>query len=353
MIKERRFDLDFIRIFSCLCVLVIHFNAALSGWNNGVFVFPNAVFPNFIFKSLYLGGLGVSMFFMLSGATLSIAHPNGCGDCFKDLLHFYKKRFSAIYPMFWITWLVFLSYNLLTYKSMNNAPLWHIIFSVSGIDGYLNALGIGGGDFYQVGEWFLGCMILLYAIYPALDYGIRKKPVFVTLLVLIIYIIFNNIIIIPGINNSINFLLHIPEMLLGMLFIRYLNIRSIKNRICFIVIVFFIGFVSYMCSEYVTYYLGGLTYQIVMSSCAFVILACLAPLIKSISLRTIIINLSKYTYVIFLVHHQIIFIMLKGFDLSNMPKRVLYMLFLSYIVITVIVAMLLCKTVDLYKSASR
>lgn len=349
MIKERRFDLDFIRVFSCLCVLIIHFNAALSEWNNGVFVYPNAVFPNYLFRSVYLGGLGVSMFIMLSGATLSIAHPKGCGKCFKDLLNFYKKRFYAIYPMFWIAWFAFLSYNLLTYKTMNGAPLWHIIFSVCGVDGYMNGLGIGNGEFYQVGEWFLGCIILLYAIYPVLDYSIRKRPIVLTLLVLIIYIILNNILKI----SNINFLLHIPEMLLGMIFVRYLTVRSLRGRLSGMLIVFIIGTVSYRYSEYITDYFGELTYQIVISACVFVFLAYLAPIVKSFRLRNVFMSISKYTYAIFLVHHQIIYIMVNGFDLSNMPKRVLYTLFISYLIITGIVAVLLFKTVDLFIIASR
>lgn len=351
MIKERRFDLDFIRVFSCLCVLTIHFNATLSGWVDGVFVYPNAVFPNYIFKNLYLGGLGVSMFFMLSGATLSIAHPQGCVSSFRDLLNFYKKRFSNIYPMFWFAWFAFLLYNLSRYKSITDAPLWHMIFSLVGVDGYMNGLGIGGGDFYQVGEWFLGCLILLYAIYPALDYAMRKKPIALIILVLAVYIIFNNFIIIPIISHPLSVFLRIPELLFGMFFVRHLTIKSMKERIFYTVMAVMFCGVFYIFSEFVVNYLGELTYQIVMSACIFIILAYLAPIVKSLKLRTLFKGISKYTYAIFLVHHQIIYILAAGFDLSNMPKRVLYLLFISYLVLTGIISVLLFKTAGLFRNS--
>ncbi len=352
MIKERRFDLDFIRVFSCLCVLIIHFNATLSGWFNGIFVYPNAVFPNYIFKHLYLGGLGVSMFFMLTGAALSITYPQGCAGSFRDLLVFYKKRFISIYPMFWIAWIAFCLYNLLTYKSMTDAPLRNMVLSLAGADAYMTALGIEGlGGFYLVGEWFLGCIVLLYVIYPAIDYGVRKRPIVVTLLVLITYIIFNNLITIPIISSSVSVFLRIPELLFGMFFVKYLKIKSRKERLFCIGIAFIVGTIFYIHADFVVSYLGDLTYQIVMSACVFTILACLAPSVKSLRLRTIFIDISKYTYAIFLVHHQITYILVRGFDLSNMPKRILYLLFIAYLIITGVVSVLLVKTVGLFKNS--
>lgn len=49
--KKRIVSMDLIRLFACICVTVVHFNASVSGWNNGVFVYPNSIVPNY-----YLGG---------------------------------------------------------------------------------------------------------------------------------------------------------------------------------------------------------------------------------------------------------------------------------------------------------
>lgn len=69
--KDQIFYYDVIRAVACLSVIIIHFNASFSAWSGGVFTYPNAVFPNFIFnQSVYLGDLGVSLFFILSGAAI-------------------------------------------------------------------------------------------------------------------------------------------------------------------------------------------------------------------------------------------------------------------------------------------
>ena len=64
--KKRIVSLDVIRVFSCLCVLLVHFNAAISGWTGGIFVYPNSLLGNYILSGrVYIGGLGVSLFFIL------------------------------------------------------------------------------------------------------------------------------------------------------------------------------------------------------------------------------------------------------------------------------------------------
>ena len=39
------------------------------------------------------------------------------------------------------------------------------MFSVLGLDGYLLPLG---ANFYKIGEWFLGCLLLIYLLFPLL-----------------------------------------------------------------------------------------------------------------------------------------------------------------------------------------
>ena len=74
MQKERIHSLDVLRIFACLCILTIHFNASMSGYSYGGFIYPNSITPNFFVESrLYLGDIGVSIFFMLTGASLYIS----------------------------------------------------------------------------------------------------------------------------------------------------------------------------------------------------------------------------------------------------------------------------------------
>jgi len=43
----------------------------------------------------------------------------------------------------------------------NNAsvPKWKLIFSIIGVDGYMQQFT---STFYKIGEWFLGCLLILY-----------------------------------------------------------------------------------------------------------------------------------------------------------------------------------------------
>lgn len=95
--KNRILYYDVIRAVACLSVIIIHFNASFSAWSGGVFTYPNAVFPNFIFnQSVYLGDFGVSLFFILSGAAMFRTY----GGREISLGAFYRKRFLSLYPMF-------------------------------------------------------------------------------------------------------------------------------------------------------------------------------------------------------------------------------------------------------------
>lgn len=58
---KRILYLDIIRIFACLCVLTIHFNASMSGYDySGKFMLPNEIITNFPF-GVYLGNIGIGL----------------------------------------------------------------------------------------------------------------------------------------------------------------------------------------------------------------------------------------------------------------------------------------------------
>ena len=87
---------------------------------------------------------------------------------------FYKKRWLAIFPSFYIAYGIF--YLIFTIRSrtllFKGIPAWRLILTLIGMDGYL-AYRIP--DFYILGEWFTGALIILYLIYPLL---LRCKRLF-------------------------------------------------------------------------------------------------------------------------------------------------------------------------------
>ena len=93
MKKQRLFYLDLIRAVALVCILVIHFNAAVTGY----FTLPSKLFGSVLPFNIYLGDFGSSLFFMVSGAALQYTSP-GQGREPLNLARFYQKRAKAVYP---------------------------------------------------------------------------------------------------------------------------------------------------------------------------------------------------------------------------------------------------------------
>ena len=90
MKKQRLFYLDLIRAVALVCILVIHFNAAVTGY----FTLPSKLFGSVLPFNIYLGDFGSSLFFMVSGAALQYTSP-GQGREPLNLARFYQKRAKA------------------------------------------------------------------------------------------------------------------------------------------------------------------------------------------------------------------------------------------------------------------
>ena len=152
--------MDFVRAMATLLIVLTHYNA--------IFLYTNPQMPEKavisleVFK-LYIGNLGVSLFLIISGAALFYVYENKM-----NIKTFYKKRFLNIYPMFWIGYVGYFLWRFYCNRGINpDIPRWKIIYSILGMDAYLTAFG--DVNFYIVGEWFLGFIILFYLVYPFLQ----------------------------------------------------------------------------------------------------------------------------------------------------------------------------------------
>ena len=307
---------------------IVHFNASVSGWN-GIdgFIYPNSITSNFFLENrLYLGSIGVSLFFMLSGVTLMMTYKQG------DLKRYYGKRIQNIFPMFWIAYAIAFAFDFLRWKGMSiaNIKLW--FFSLIGMDGYLGCMGLIGMDFYKLGEWFLGCLLLLYLIFPLLHYGVEKSPIFTTIFVFSGYALY-----MLGSHfwgwkfDDKLFFLRIPELILGMLFVKY-DLRNKPKRLLAIT-----GLAAWL-AIILRKILDPLTLLIGVCVFLFALLVCIGEKINNASLKETLTKLAGLTYPVFLVHHWLIDRMVIGFDLANMNKRTVAMLFVIYIVLSFFLA---------------
>lgn len=211
MKKERLYYLDLIRLIALVTVFVCHFTRSLEANQVG---FSVKLLPDNILN-VYLGSFGVSLFFIISGAALMYVYDEKL-----EWKTYYKKRFLGIYPMFWIAFLI--AFGISFFRNMQiipGIPRWKIIYSILGIDGNLLWWG---GNYYQLGEWFLSVIICLYIIFPLLRKMMEKSLVITCGLWGIVYLVCAF-----GFHTTLPvecfFLSRIPEFLFGMVFIKYIK----------------------------------------------------------------------------------------------------------------------------------
>lgn len=207
--NKRMFYPDFIRVFSMFCILLYHFQIEFVSYTrdyHGIAIFG----PEF--HGINTGHIGVSLFFVLSGASLTISSKPFSWKSF------YKNRALTIFPTYYLVWFgaFVCTFFLMPQKLAEIAP-WTIVLTFLGLDGYFYDMI---PTFYMVGEWFLGCLLLIYLIYPFLRKGLERFPRGFFWLTLLFWL--------PGIAISSGFplqtdhlfYLRIPEFLMGIYLMR-------------------------------------------------------------------------------------------------------------------------------------
>lgn len=155
---------DFIRIAAFLLIVLAHVlewgdSSGVPGWAT--------------LDSVHWGRLGVAIFFILSGASLSVGSlRNGTG-----FLPFYRKRLRAILPPFWFAYFVCAMVAFGRSRAMAMGSDWiSVPPTLFGMDGYLNTRL--PTCYRNVGEWFVGCLLLVYLCAPAIHRAVKNRPVF-------------------------------------------------------------------------------------------------------------------------------------------------------------------------------
>lgn len=312
MKRPRLFYLDLIRTVALISILMIHFNASVTGY----FTLPHKLFTSTLPFGIYLGDFGSTLFFIVSGASLCYTAPERF-----DTRAFYKKRARAVYPMFWLAWIICFSIRFVTrpgyYAGAKTATL---ILTVLGLDNFAVAAGWVGQDFACVGEWFLGSILFLYLLFPLLLYGYRKRPWLTFALVSVLGVAIH----LTGWDARL-VAVHLPEFFLGMLLVGLTRNRQIL-----------VGAAAAVLLGIQTL-LGGWDEKIVCAlfgALVFVLLILISDLVAFGPVRRVCSLLGKYSYAVFLVHHVIILRLVEGFDLAALSRRDTALLFGAYLVFT-------------------
>lgn len=291
MTKERIISFDFIRAICAIGIVVFHFFCHTSNKDFLLF-YSNA--------NCGWGTVVVNIFFLLSGAALYYNN-----NTIPSLKKFYYKRWKALFPMFYISFFVFFVFQVVKSHDVfyGGNPL-KLFLTLFGFDGYTLEII---PNYYLLGEWFLGAIIILYIIYPVVLKALNKAQ-YTTTIVCIALFIFCLFVDLTGIETDRKVFSCLISFEIGMLIMK--NKQVLTNKpvaiVSFIISIIICAFklpinttiLSHILSLalfFVLYYIGNYIMKI-------------KPLNQSVSL------ISKLSYPIFLLQHLIILKLLRIYN---------------------------------------
>ena len=181
MKRIRYFDLLRVICFS----IVVFYHMMIQLYFNGMFAM-DAIEPFFVTANINTGVVAVTLFFMLSGASLVISTKDSV-----DWKQFYIKRFiRLLFPFYFVNicWFIVRAIRAKSiFALIEGIAPWKILLGVLGIDEWLTLYGVSG--FSQgIGEWFLGCLIILYVLFPIFRKLMLKNKILFSAIVISVYV---------------------------------------------------------------------------------------------------------------------------------------------------------------------
>jgi peptidoglycan/LPS O-acetylase OafA/YrhL len=156
-VHNRIASLDFCRAFSVIFVIMHHAYRQLSWYHGGrIFAWMD---------KFDISALGVTCFLIMSGLGLTLNHsPN------ESAVSFFKNRIKILMPYFWMSYVAVALFLFWTVGRpfFQSGSLCSILSTFFGIDGWTMDWRIPYSSNYLIGEWFFGCLIGLYLMYPLL-----------------------------------------------------------------------------------------------------------------------------------------------------------------------------------------
>lgn len=312
MKSKRVFSLDLIRVISILLVINYHFSGATNRFRSVFLNFANGDF----------GGVGAMMFFVLSGYVLHLKYKN-----VDNIGFFYKKRFLAIFPDFYITFTIFYIAKLFVSKNpFYGGALWHLIYTLLGIDNYLKLWQLE--TYALVGEWFTAIIVINYLLYPLISKLIDKIPIAFFSLLSCAYLAITFFYPIKGLTPNANPITGIWLFCLGMILEKYFDKYKKKYLVG---ILSFIGAIIVIFIELPK----SVVYDPLLAIFIFVTLLFLARLFENVSfIKNVVGFLSKISYVVYLSHHIIMYGILKV--IGQLPLSTIMVLVIYFIILLVV-----------------
>ena len=303
-IKDRNFCLDFVRVIAMIMIILFHFLAGIESYellkNPDVFKVGGISLLNLGGVNLTLGNYGVSLFFILSGVGLMYVYQDEM-----VVNEFYRKRIRAIYPLYYTAFITASFVQLLVkYKLNYGAPLWTLLLTVLGMDGWMADIV---STYALVGDWFVGCIICIYILFPVLRKCMNRHPNITIVIYTLIFLLWEHIYPFDFPKRS-SIVLRMFEVLLGMYYIRTNRKVTWKGALVSLVLLGIVFAVKLPVSLYILVPVAGMS--------SFLVLSFIAQWLKNVKIQKVIFYMSNYSFSVFLIHHFILYMIL-----GALPER--------------------------------
>lgn len=303
-LKDSSFSLDFAKVIAVFMVILFHFLAGIESYellkNPDAFMVGGVSLLNLGGVNLTLGNYGFSLFFILTGVGLMYVYQDRM-----KINDFYREKIRSIYPLYYISFITASFVQILVkYKLNYGAPLWTLLLTVLGLDGWMADMV---STYALVGDWFVGCIVCIYILFPILYKCMNKYPNVTVGIYALVFWLWEYAYPFDFPKRS-SILLRTFEVLLGMYYIRTNRKVTWKGALISLVLLGTIFAVKLPASPYILVPIAGIS--------SFLVVSFVAQWIKNIKIQKVIFNMSKYAFSVFLIHHFILYMIL-----GAMPER--------------------------------
>ena len=290
--KKQLYYLDFIRVIATFMVILYHFLAEIENFgllkNPSAFQVGGISLLNLGGINLTLGNYAVSLFFIISGAGLMHVYQEEL-----EVRQFYGKRAASIYPLYYIAYTAaFLVQVILAQKLEHGADTWTYLLTILGIDGWLGEVIPNYG---LVGDWFVGCILCVYLIFPVLRRCMNKNPHLTVVVYGFVFLIWEHFYPLDFAKRN-DVILRTLEVLLGMYFVKLhkkVDWKGISVSLLLLGVIFAVK-ISWV-SLYVLVPVGGMS--------LFLILNYISQWFEKEKIKKVVSFFSFYSFPAFLLHH--------------------------------------------------
>lgn len=346
--KKRIIGLDILRDIGVIFIFLYHFFIEYINLAHGT----DPIMPSVNYFANIWARPASLFLFIISGYALMYNHEDEL-----TTKEYYIRRFKGLFIPFYIAYTIM----FLAYFAVNNvaagstSPLYTFVFTIIGVDAMVQEMS-GGLGFYLIGEWFMSCIVFCYIFFPLFAKAVKKFK-YVLLVVLALWSGFMLFVFNPfGMQVEHNPLFVLLYFYVGMLLYELVGQKQISKNIRIICTVISVAIFVYLL-------LAGYTaiFSVVLNQ-PFEIVCVIWSLAMFLAIRDVKIDSEKriyrvITYIsgiswnIILVHHMIIILLFKHYDISLYSRRETFTLFLLAIVLTWIGAIIVRNLNAKVKSA--